>query len=97
MSVWVVKVDEEQSIVVAAGFPVSFCFPAFRGHVTVFSCLLIRFSECLQLGHSLEVTTKIDRFRRIDDCIVWNIVFVLSRFKIVAVLAVLEIKVRKQE
>ena len=26
--------------------------------------------ECLQLGHSLEVTTKIDRFRRIDDCIV---------------------------
>ena len=51
-------------------------FPAFRGHVTLFlAYLLIHLSECLQLGHSLEITIKLDRSQRIDDCIVWNIVF----------------------
>jgi len=45
--------------------------------VTFFLASLLKsFSECLQLGHSLEVTTKIDWFQRIDDYIVLNIVFV---------------------
>ena len=79
--------------------PCFVCFPAFRGHVTLFlACLLKRFSECLQLGHSLEVTTKIDRFLThwrlycLEHCL-----RVLLRFKIIAILAVWELKVRKQE
>ena len=78
--------------------PCFICFPAFRGHVTLFSCLLIHFSECLQLGHSLKVTTQNWsvsthwRLYCLEHCL-----RVLSRFKIVAVLAVLEIKVRELE
>ena len=76
-NIWAIWWKEHNHRSCSGWVPCFVCFPAFRGHMTLFfACLLIRFSERLQLGHSLEVTTKIDRFQRIDGCIVCNIVFV---------------------
>ena len=59
--------------IVADGLPVSVFPPPLEVLWPSLLFFLIMFlDESLQLRHLLEVTTYIDRFRRIDDCIVFN-------------------------
>ena len=79
--------------------PCFVCFPAFRGHVTLFFSLLFdtfqRVFAAWAFTRSNDQNWSVSTHWRLyclEHCL-----RVLSRFKIVAVLAVLEIKVRKQE
>ena len=87
-----------EKCIVAAGFPVSFVLPPLE---VMWLCFLVAFDTFQRVFAAWAFTRSNDqnwsvsthwRLYCLEHCL-----RVLSRFKIVAVLAVLEIKVRKQE